>query len=70
MRDEEGQKADQESAHRRERLRVAEHTFALVGVVGSGGSVQMRESAKTLFMEAKPAAAPASAWVHRNYLAR
>ena len=38
--------------------------------VGSGGSVQMRESAKTLFMEAKPAAAPASAWVHRNYLAR
>ncbi len=38
--------------------------------VGSGGSVQVRESAKTLFMEAKPAAAPASAWVHRNYLAR
>jgi hypothetical protein len=38
--------------------------------VGSGGSVEMRESAKTLFMEAKPAAAPASAWVHRNYLAK
>jgi hypothetical protein len=30
----------------------------------------MRESAKTLFMEAKPAAAPASAWVRRNYLAK
>ena len=38
--------------------------------VGSGGSIEMRESAKTLFMEAKPAAAPASAWVHRNYLAK
>jgi hypothetical protein len=37
---------------------------------GSGGRIQMRESAKMLFMEAKPAAAPASAWVHRNYLAR
>jgi hypothetical protein len=38
--------------------------------VGSGGSVQVRESAKTLFMEARPAAAPGGAWVHRNYLAR
>jgi hypothetical protein len=38
--------------------------------VGSGGSIEMRESAKTLFMEAKPAAAPAGAWVHRNYLAK
>jgi hypothetical protein len=37
---------------------------------GSGGSIEMRESAKTLFTEAKPAAAPASAWVHRNYLAK
>jgi hypothetical protein len=37
---------------------------------GPGGRVEMRESAKTLFMEAKPAAAPASAWVHRNYLAK
>jgi hypothetical protein len=38
--------------------------------VGSAASIEMRESAKTLFMEAKPAAAPASAWVHRNYLAK
>jgi hypothetical protein len=37
---------------------------------GSGGRIELRESAKTLFMEAKPAAAPASAWVHRNYLAK
>jgi ARG and Rhodanese-Phosphatase-superfamily-associated Protein domain len=37
--------------------------------VGSGGSIETRESAKTLYMEAKPAAAP-SAWVHRNYLAK
>ena len=38
--------------------------------VGSAANIEMRESAKTLFMEAKPAAAPASAWVHRSYLAR
>jgi hypothetical protein len=38
--------------------------------VGSGGSIQTRESAKTLFMEARPAAAPPTAWVHRNYLAK
>jgi len=37
---------------------------------GTEGRIEMRESAKTLFMEAKPAAAPASAWVHRNYLAK
>jgi hypothetical protein len=37
---------------------------------GPAGRIEMRESAKTLFMEAKPAAAPASAWVHRNYLAK
>ena len=37
---------------------------------GPGGRVEMRESAKMLYMEAKPAAAPASAWVHRNYLAK
>jgi hypothetical protein len=37
--------------------------------VGSGGRIETRESAKTLYMEAKPAAAP-SAWVHRNYLAK
>jgi hypothetical protein len=37
---------------------------------GPGGRIEMRESAKTLFMEAAPAAAPASAWVHRNYLAK
>jgi hypothetical protein len=37
---------------------------------GTQGRIQMRESAKTLFMEAKPTAAPASAWVHRNYLAK
>jgi hypothetical protein len=37
---------------------------------GNDGRVEMRESAKTLYMEAKPAAAPASAWVHRNYLAK
>lgn len=34
------------------------------------GKVEMRESAKALFMQAKPAAAPDSAWVHRNYLAK
>ena len=33
------------------------------------GRVEMRQSDKTLFMQAKPAAAPDSAWVHRNYLA-
>jgi hypothetical protein len=38
--------------------------------VGSGGSIEMRESAKAVVMEAKPAAAPASAFVHRNYLAK
>jgi hypothetical protein len=39
--------------------------------VGSGGRIEMRESAKALIMEAKPAAAAsASAWVHRNYLAK
>jgi hypothetical protein len=37
---------------------------------GPDGRIEMRDSAKTLFMEAKPAAAPASAWVHRNYLAK
>jgi ARG/rhodanese/phosphatase superfamily protein len=37
---------------------------------GADGRIEMRESARTLFMEAKPAAAPASAWVHRNYLAK
>jgi hypothetical protein len=37
---------------------------------GADGRVEMRENAKTLFMEARPAAAPASAWVHRNYLAK
>jgi hypothetical protein len=37
--------------------------------VGSGGSIEVRDSTRTLFMEAKPAAAP-SAWVHRNYLAK
>jgi hypothetical protein len=37
---------------------------------GTQGRVEMRESAKLLYMEAKPAAAPASAWVHRNYLAK
>jgi hypothetical protein len=37
--------------------------------VGSGSSVETRDGAKTLYMEAKPAAAP-SAWVHRNYLAK
>jgi hypothetical protein len=34
------------------------------------GSVQLRDSDKALFMQAKPAAAPDSAWVHRNYLAK
>jgi hypothetical protein len=38
--------------------------------VGSGSSIETRDSAKTLFMEARPAAAPPSAWVHRNYLAK
>jgi hypothetical protein len=34
------------------------------------GRVETRESAKALYMQAKPAAAPDSAWVHRNYLAK
>jgi hypothetical protein len=34
------------------------------------GHVEMRENDKILFMQAKPAAAPDSAWIHRNYLAR
>lgn len=34
------------------------------------GRVEMRENDKILFMQAKPLAAPDSAWVHRNYLAR
>jgi hypothetical protein len=38
--------------------------------VGSGASIETRESPKALFMEARPAAAPPSAWVHRNYLAK
>jgi hypothetical protein len=41
---------------------------------GPLGSIEMRENAKLLYMEAKPAApagaAPAGAWVHRNYLAK
>jgi hypothetical protein len=37
---------------------------------GALGSIETRDSAKMLYMEAKPAAAPASAWVHRNYLAK
>jgi hypothetical protein len=32
--------------------------------------VEIRESSKALVLEARPAAAPASAWVHRNYLAK
>jgi hypothetical protein len=32
--------------------------------------VEIRESSKALLLEARPAAAPASAWVHRNYLAK
>jgi len=34
------------------------------------GRVDMRDSATTLFTQAKPAAAADSAWVHRNYLAK
>jgi hypothetical protein len=34
------------------------------------GRVDMRDSATALFTQAKPAAAPDSAWVHRNYLAK
>jgi hypothetical protein len=37
---------------------------------GADGRIEMRESATTLLLVAKPAAAPASAWVHRNYLAK
>lgn len=38
--------------------------------VGDRGRVKVRESAKSLFFEARPAAAPASSWMHRNYLAK
>lgn len=34
------------------------------------GRVEVRDNATTLYTQAKPAAAPDSAWVHRNYLAR
>jgi hypothetical protein len=34
------------------------------------GRVEMRDGATTLFTQAKPATAPDSAWVHRNYLAK
>jgi hypothetical protein len=34
------------------------------------GHLEMRESTTALFTQAKPAAAPDSAWVHRNYLAK
>jgi hypothetical protein len=34
------------------------------------GRVEVRDGAKAVFMQAKPAAAPGSAWVHRNYLAK
>jgi hypothetical protein len=32
--------------------------------------IRKRESARALFLEARPAAAPVDGWVHRNYLAR
>ncbi len=38
--------------------------------VGDHGRVMLRESAKALFYEALPAAAPASGWMHRSYLAK
>jgi hypothetical protein len=38
--------------------------------VGDKARVRKRESAGALLMEARPAAAPPSAWVHRNYLAK
>jgi hypothetical protein len=34
------------------------------------GRVELHENATTLFLEAKPASAPDSAWVHRSYLAK
>ena len=34
------------------------------------GRVEVRDGAKAVFMQAKPAAAPDSAWVHRNYIAK
>jgi hypothetical protein len=37
---------------------------------GADGRIEVHESANTLLLVAKPAAAPASAWVHRNYLAK
>lgn len=38
--------------------------------VGDRGRVKVRESKKSLFFEARPASAPASSWMHRNYLAK
>jgi len=37
---------------------------------GKAATVRKRESEAALFTETRPAAAPAAAWVHRNYLAR
>jgi hypothetical protein len=37
---------------------------------GKAATIRKRESEAALFTETRPAAAPASGWVHRNYLAR
>ncbi len=51
-------------------LASAADTPAVEKEATAQGRVEVRDNATTLFTQAKPAAAPDSAWVHRNYLAR
>lgn len=51
-------------------LDEANHARKVEKAVGDDARIEMRESAKTLYFEARPAAAPASSWMHRNYLAK
>lgn len=48
----------------------ANHAGRTEMVERNGARVEVRQSAKSLYFEARPAAAPASSWVHRNYLAK
>jgi hypothetical protein len=43
---------------------------AVEAKAGEQASIRMRDSSKAIVMEARPAAAPATSWVHRNYLAK
>ena len=51
-------------------LDEANHARKVEKAVGDDARIETRESAKTLYFEARPAAAPASSWMHRNYLAK